>query len=59
MKESERGKVFVRIKDRSGEEFLCPLDALKNPADLNDEERDNCVDSATPGRYAGDIKVQS
>jgi hypothetical protein len=58
MGDVDRGELFVRVKDRSGEEFVCPLKALKNPKDLNPEELDQCVDSATVGRYAGDIKVE-
>jgi hypothetical protein len=52
------GELFIRVKDRSGEEFVCPLKALRNPKDLSPEELDQCVDSATVGRYAGDIKVE-
>jgi hypothetical protein len=58
MGDFDRGELFVRVKDRSGEEFVCPLKALKNPKDLSPEELDQCVDSATVGRYAGDIKVE-
>ncbi len=58
MGDFDRGELFVRVKDRSGEEFVCPLKALKNPKDLSPEELDQCVDSATVGRYSGDIKFQ-
>jgi hypothetical protein len=58
MGEFERGELFVRVKDRSGEEFVCPLKALRNPKDLTPEELEGCVDSATVGRYAGDIKIE-
>ena len=54
----DRGELFVRVKDRSGEEFVCPLKALRNPKELSPEELDQCVDSATVGRYAGDINVE-
>ena len=53
----DQGELFVRVKDSSGEEFVCPLKALRNPKELNAEELENCVDSATVGRYAGDIKI--
>ena len=59
MGEFDRGELFVRVKDRSGEEFVCPLKALRKPKDLSPEELDQCVDSATVGRYAGDIKIQA
>jgi hypothetical protein len=55
--ETERGKPFVRVKDAAGNDWLCPLDALMDPKDASDEELNSCVDDATVGRYAGDIKV--
>ena len=47
----------MRIKDMVGNEFVCPIGALKNPKDVSDEEFGNCVDDATVGRYAGNIKI--
>ncbi len=56
---SEKGKneKYVRVKDYAGNEFLCPLDALKNPKDVSEEEMENCVDDATVGRYSGNIDI--
>jgi hypothetical protein len=49
--------VYVRVQDRVGNEFLCPLESLKNPAAASEDELANCVDSAVVERYAGDIEV--
>lgn len=49
--------IYVRVKDLAGNEFVCPLDSLRNPKDVYDEELENCVDDATVGRYAGNIKI--
>jgi hypothetical protein len=49
--------LYVRVHDKAGNEFICPLDALKDPKTSSDEELDQCVDDATVGRYAGNIKV--
>ncbi len=57
MDENDQRELYVRVRDGSGEEFVCPLKALRNPKDLGPEELENCVDSATVGRYAGDIKI--
>ena len=38
-----RGKRFVKVKDGSGNEWLCPLDALKKAKDATQEELDDCV----------------
>jgi hypothetical protein len=58
MGEFDGEELYVRVKDGSGEEYVCPLKALKNPKDLSAEELENCVDSATAGRYAGNIRVR-
>lgn len=49
---------FVRVKDRAGNEFVCPIDALKDPKSASREEMENCVDDGTLGRYAGNIDVE-
>jgi len=56
MSESKEN-LYVRVKDLAGNEFVCPLDALKNTKDLSASELENCVDDATVKRYAGNIKV--
>ena len=55
---TEAGKRFVRVKDAAGNEFICPLDALKDPKHATDEELANCVDDATLYRFPRDIEVQ-
>ncbi len=57
MTDQTKKDVFVRVKDGAGNEFLCPLEALKAPGEATDEEMDNCVDDATVGRYASNIEV--
>jgi len=56
---AERKDVYARVKDQAGNEFLCPLDVLKDVKDATEEELEDCVDDATVGRYAGDIKVRN
>jgi hypothetical protein len=51
-------QVYVRVQDRGGSEFLCPLDSLKDPASASEEELANCVDRYVVERYAGDIEVK-
>jgi len=58
MTDQTKKDVFVRVKDGAGNEFLCPLEALKEPGEATDEEMDNCVDDATVGRYASNIEVK-
>jgi hypothetical protein len=51
-------RVYVRVKDGAGNDFICPLDALKKPNQASDEELENCVDDATVKRYSGNIKIK-
>ncbi len=55
---SERGKRFVKVKDSSGNEWLCPLDALKSAQKATQEELDDCVELDVVTRYAGDIEAK-
>ena len=40
---------FVWVKDKAGNEFACPIEALKKPSELSQEEKESCVDDATRG----------
>ena len=48
---------YFKLKDKDGNEFLCPLKALKHLADATTEELDECVEADVVGRYAGDLRV--
>jgi hypothetical protein len=54
---NDKQALYVRIYDKSGNEFICSINALKDPKTASDEELDHCVDDATVGRYAGNIKI--
>ena len=45
---------FVWVKDKAGNEFICQMDALKDPKHATEEELKNCVDDAkSPQPFAG------
>jgi hypothetical protein len=48
---------YVRVKDNAGNIFVCPLNALRDPKELTDDELDACVDDGTVGRYPGHIDI--
>lgn len=54
----EKRDVWVRVKDNAGNEFICPLNALKDRNTATDEELDNCVDDAVTGRYAANLDME-
>ena len=39
----------VWVKDREGNEYICPADALKDPKKASKEELDACADTARIG----------
>ncbi len=45
---------FVWVKDKKGNEFICPINALKDPKKASDAELKNCVDDASMGVNIGD-----
>lgn len=51
----DKKDVWVRVKDDAGNEFICPLDALKDTKSATDEELENCVDNAITGRLPGNV----
>ncbi len=57
MSENREEPVYVKVKDVAGNEFVCPIDALKNINEVTEEVLDNCVDDATVGRYAGNLNI--
>ena len=57
MGEQVEKQIYVRVKDGAGNQFLCPIDALKDVREATGEELENCVDNAVAERYAGEIKV--
>lgn len=58
MTTESQDRVYVRVKDAAGNDFICPLDALKKASLATEEELDNCVDDATVKRYSGNIKIK-
>jgi hypothetical protein len=46
--EKEKKERLVWVKDSSGNEYVCPINALKDPSTLSEEEKARCVDVAAP-----------
>ena len=57
MAEKEKKDLWVKVKDDAGNEFICPIDALKVRESATEEELENCVEDAVAGRYAGNIAM--
>lgn len=57
MNEQDKKQVYVRVKDGAGNQFLCPIEALKDIRKATVQELENCVDNAVAERYAGEIRI--
>ncbi|MEJ2719191.1 MAG: hypothetical protein P8182_19000 [Deltaproteobacteria bacterium] len=42
---TDKPTAFVRVEDRAGNQYICPVEALKDPARATEEELENCFDS--------------
>lgn len=52
--EPETRTQFVWVKDRGGNEYVCPRETLRDPGRASDDELARCIDEATsPQPYAG------
>ena len=49
--------LYVKVKDMAGNDFVCPLNELKDPKQLSEDELENCVEEVVVGRYAGQLKI--
>ncbi len=53
MKDTMKGKSYVWVRDEADREFLCPIDALKDPADADETELTNCINVAATEEKVG------
>lgn len=57
MNEEQKETLYVRVKDMAGNDFVCPLDELRDLNSVSDEVLENCVEDVVVGRYAGQMKI--
>lgn len=57
MNTEKNDNLFVKVKDMAGNEFVCPLNELRNVKSVSDEELENCFEGDVVGRYAGQLKI--
>lgn len=44
--EEKKEEQLVWVKDKAGNEYLCPLSALQDPNDVSEEVLQQCLNSA-------------
>jgi hypothetical protein len=47
MSAKEQHNLYFHAKDRAGNDFLYPMEALQNPKVIMDDELAECIDDAT------------
>ena len=57
MTSEKNENVYVRVKDMAGNDFVCPLNELKDPKSISEAESENCFEGDVVGRYAGMLKI--
>jgi hypothetical protein len=57
MNTEKKDDLFVKVKDMAGNEFVCPLNELRNVKSVSDEELENCFEGDVVGRYAGQLNI--
>ncbi|MGD8264349.1 MAG: hypothetical protein PVG70_17170 [Desulfobacterales bacterium] len=57
MNTEKKDNLFVKVKDMAGNEFVCPLNELRNVKSVSDEELENCFEGDVVGRYAGQLNI--
>jgi hypothetical protein len=57
MSEKKNEDVYVKVKDMAGNEFVCPLNELRDARKVSDAELENCFEGDVVGRYAGQLNI--
>jgi hypothetical protein len=55
--ETDRKALYGKVRDRSGKEYICPLDALRDPSEASEEELKQCLDSAEGGFSDSEVRA--
>jgi hypothetical protein len=54
---TEKNDLFVKVKDMAGNEFVCPLNELRDVKSVSEAELENCFEGDVVGRYAGQLNI--
>jgi len=49
--------MFGKYKDETGEDYLCPINAVSDDYIVSEGEVDNCVETSTAERYSGNLRI--
>ena len=46
---TDKNNLYVRVKDQTGNDFICPIDSLIDLEKATEDELENCVDDGVVG----------
>ena len=49
---------YFVVKDKDGDEYLCPLSHVGNRHAITEDEMDDCVERDIVERYSGNINIE-
>jgi hypothetical protein len=49
---------YFIVKDQNGDDYLCPLNSVKERSAVTDDELDDCVEKDIVERYSGNIEIE-
>jgi hypothetical protein len=52
-------KTYFVVRDKHGDEYLCPLNSGGNQDAITDDELDSCVGKDVVERYSGNIDIET
>jgi hypothetical protein len=54
-----QGNRYFIVKDKNGDDYFCPLNAVQDRRNVADREFDECVEKDVVERYSGNIEVEN
>jgi hypothetical protein len=51
-------ETYFVVRDEQGNEYLCPINSVKNRDTITEDELDSCVEKDIAERYSGNIDIE-
>ena len=52
-------ETYFVVRDKNGDDYLCPLNSVRNKEKITDDELGSCVEKDVAERYSGNIDIES
>ena len=53
-----KNETYFVVRDKHGDDYLCPLNSVGNKEMITDDELDSCVEKDVVERYSGNIDIE-